>query len=58
MDKFFGIKAAKSTVRTEIIAGITTFFTMAYIIFVNPNMLSSTTSDPAKYWGPSRYITD
>ena len=52
MDKFFGIKAAKSTVRTEIVAGITTFFTMAYIIFVNPNMLSSTTSDPAKYWGP------
>jgi AGZA family xanthine/uracil permease-like MFS transporter len=52
MDKFFGIKAAQSTVRTEIIAGITTFFTMAYIIFVNPNILSATTSDSAKYWGP------
>lgn len=52
MDKYFGIKAAKSSVRTEILAGITTFFTMAYIIFVNPDILSATTSDPGKYWGP------
>jgi AGZA family xanthine/uracil permease-like MFS transporter len=52
MDKFFGIKEAKSSVRTEILAGITTFFTMAYIIVVNPSILSLTTSDPDKYWGP------
>lgn len=52
MDKFFGIKEAKSSVRTEILAGITTFFTMAYIIVVNPSILSATTSDPDKYWGP------
>lgn len=52
MDKFFGIKAAKSNVRTEILAGITTFFTMAYIIVVNPSILSATTSDPDRYWGP------
>src|SRR5690554_2563357 len=50
MDKFFGIKAAKSSVRTEIIAGITTFFTMAYIIFVNPGMLSTTAGE--EYFGP------
>ncbi len=32
--------------RTEVIAGITTFVTMAYIIFVNPNILGSTGMDP------------
>ena len=39
MDKFFKIKERGSTVRTEIIAGLTTFFAMAYIIVVNPNQL-------------------
>ncbi len=39
---FFGLKEKNTTVRTEIVAGITTFFTMAYIIFVNPGMLSAT----------------
>ena len=42
MKDFFGIDEKKTTVRTEIVAGLTTFFTMAYIIFVNPSMLSST----------------
>ena len=45
MDKFFGITKSGSTVRTEIVAGITTFFTMAYIIFVNPSILSATGMD-------------
>ena len=40
LDKFFKIKESGSNIRTEIIAGITTFFTMAYIIFVNPSILS------------------
>ena len=40
MDKFFKLKASGTNVKTEIIAGITTFFTMAYIIFVNPSILS------------------
>jgi len=40
LDKFFKIKESGSNVRTEIMAGITTFFTMAYIIFVNPDILS------------------
>jgi AGZA family xanthine/uracil permease-like MFS transporter len=40
MDKFFKITERGSTVSTEIIAGITTFLTMAYIIFVNPSILS------------------
>ncbi len=45
MDKFFKISERGSTVRTEIVGGITTFFAMAYIIFVNPNMLSATGMD-------------
>ncbi|MDR1942713.1 MAG: NCS2 family permease [Endomicrobium sp.] len=40
MKDFFKLKENNTTVYTEIIAGITTFFTMAYIIFVNPAILS------------------
>ena len=39
MDKFFKISERGSTVKTEIIAGLTTFFAMAYIIVVNPNQI-------------------
>ncbi|MFN6991528.1 MAG: NCS2 family permease [Fervidobacterium sp.] len=39
MDKYFGISQAGSTVRREIVAGITTFLTLAYIVFVNPSIL-------------------
>jgi AGZA family xanthine/uracil permease-like MFS transporter len=39
LDSFFQLKKNGSTVKTEIIAGITTFLTMAYIIFVNPQIL-------------------
>ncbi len=42
MDKFFKLKESGTNVRTEVVAGITTFFTMVYIIFVNPNILSLT----------------
>ncbi|MCL2271640.1 MAG: NCS2 family permease [Treponema sp.] len=42
MDKFFRITENGSNVRTEILAGFTTFFTMAYIMFVNPSILSET----------------
>jgi len=41
MDKFFKVKEKGSTVGIEILGGLTTFFAMAYIIFVNPNILSS-----------------
>lgn len=36
---FFDLKGQNTKVSTEITAGITTFFAMAYIIIVNPNML-------------------
>ena len=42
---YFELKARGTNVKTETIAGITTFLTMAYIIFVNPTMLSKTGMD-------------
>ncbi|MFL0246871.1 NCS2 family permease [Candidatus Clostridium stratigraminis] len=39
LESFFKLKENNTNVKTEIIAGITTFITMAYIIFVNPNIL-------------------
>jgi len=42
MDKFFGISDSGSSLKTEVIAGFTTFFTMAYIMFVNPYILGVT----------------
>lgn len=41
MEKFFKLKENKTTVKTEILAGITTFMTMAYILAVNPDILSA-----------------
>ncbi|MFN0041686.1 MAG: NCS2 family permease [Alphaproteobacteria bacterium] len=38
--KFFGLEQLGTTVRTEVLAGITTFLTMAYIVIVNPDILS------------------
>ena len=42
MDKLFKLKENGTTVRTEILAGLTTFFAMSFILFVNPAMLSQT----------------
>ncbi|RGS74707.1 NCS2 family permease [Mitsuokella sp. AF21-1AC] len=40
LERFFGLREKNTTVRTEILAGFTTFIALAYIIFVNPNILS------------------
>ena len=45
MEKFFKLKENNTTVRTEIIAGLTTFMTMAYIIALNPNLLTGFKTD-------------
>lgn len=45
LQKLFGLNPKETTVRTEIMAGITTFLTMAYILAVNPNILSETGMD-------------
>jgi len=42
LDKFFALSHNKTTVRTELLAGLTTFLTMAYIIFVQPAVLTHT----------------
>ena len=45
LQKLFGFDPAKTTVRTEIMSGLTTFMTMAYILAVNPNILSDAGMD-------------
>ena len=45
MEKFFKLKHYGTNVRTEIVAGFTTFFTMAYILIVNPSILANTGLD-------------
>src|SRR5215203_5339614 len=41
LERFFAIRARGSTVRTEVLGGVVTFLTMAYIVFVNPAILSA-----------------
>ncbi len=40
LERLFQLKEKGSNVKTEIVAGITTFFTMVYIVFVNPSILA------------------
>lgn len=47
LEKIFRLKQHKTTVRTEIVAGIITFLTMSYILVVNPNILSAAGMDKA-----------
>lgn len=50
IEKFFKIKENGSTIRTEIIAGVTTFLTMAYIIALNPNLISGFGTEGTALW--------
>jgi AGZA family xanthine/uracil permease-like MFS transporter len=45
LERLFQLKAHNTTVRTEILAGVTTFLAMAYILFVNPSILGETGMD-------------
>ncbi|CQR71892.1 Putative permease YicO [Sporomusa ovata DSM 2662] len=45
LEKLFELSSRKTNVRTEVVAGITTFMTMAYILFVNPSILGSAGMD-------------
>lgn len=45
LEKFFKLRENKTDVKTEVMAGITTFMTMAYILAVNPNILSASGMD-------------
>ncbi|MDR0846744.1 MAG: NCS2 family permease [Lactobacillales bacterium] len=46
LEKLFKLKENNTNVRTEVIAGLTTFFAMSYILFVNPSILSNTGMNP------------
>ena len=46
MEKLFKLKEHGTTVKKEILAGITTFVTMAYILAVNPSILSEAEGSP------------
>ena len=50
LEKTFKLKENGTTVRTEIIAGLTTFMTMAYIIALNPNLLTGFGAEGASLW--------
>lgn len=50
MEKLFKLKQNGTTVRTEIVAGLTTFMTMAYIIALNPNLLTNFGAEGASLW--------
>ena len=50
MEKLFKLKQNNTTVKTEIVAGLTTFMTMAYIIALNPNLLTGFGAEGAELW--------
>ena len=53
MERLFQLKARKTTVRTELIAGMTTFFAMVYILMVNANMFADPFGDGSNPLGVS-----
>jgi len=57
LDRYFAIRQSGSSVRTEIRAGITTFLTMAYILFVNPSVLGNAIKLPGIDLGPELLAT-
>lgn len=50
MEKIFKLKENGTTVRTELVAGLTTFMTMAYIIALNPNLLTNFRAEGTDLW--------
>lgn len=53
MENFFKFKERGTNLRTEVLAGVVTFMTMAYIIFVNPGILSAAFGDAGATWIPA-----
>ena len=49
-EKIFKLKENGTTVKTEVVAGLTTFMTMAYIIALNPNLLTNFGAEGAELW--------
>jgi len=61
LENYFKLKEHGTTVKTEVIAGLTTFFTMAYILFVNPDLLAAGAAivgeDPGKVFNGVFFAT-
>ena len=57
IQKFFKLKQNKTDIKTELIAGLTTFMAMSYIIFVNPQVLSQTGMDYQAVYGATIITT-
>ena len=59
LEQLFKLSENKTNVKTEVVAGITTFLTMAYIIFVNPDILQAAKMPlaPSTSTGPARSRT-
>ncbi len=52
LENYFGLKEQGTDIRTEFIAGLTTFLTMVYIVFVNPAILSKAGMDSGAVFVP------
>lgn len=50
LEKMFKLKENNTSFRTEVVAGLTTFMAMAYILAVNPNILSATGMNPEPFF--------
>lgn len=57
LNKLFGLNPKDTNVKTEVIAGLTTFLTMAYILAVNPNILSATGMDRGALFSTTVFIS-
>lgn len=57
MEKLFKLKENNTTAKTEIIAGLTTFMTMAYIVALNPNILSNFGAEGMNVWNATFMAT-
>ena len=55
LEKLFKLKQNHTSVKTEVVAGITTFMTMAYILAVNPSILADAGIDPPQYCWQRRW---
>ena len=55
LEKLFKLRENGTDVRTEVMAGITTFMTMAYILAVNPSILSATGMDSGAIFTPQHW---
>ena len=56
LERFFKLSENSTDVKTEVLAGITTFMTMAYILAVNPSILSATGMDQGHYSQPQHWL--